>query len=81
MQGCGSVRKKENVPVYKFLKEPLIRKFGEEWYKELEAVAEELKSNILSKLPISYVCQIPDTARCIVLWPLRILVPSMLPDE
>jgi len=35
--------KKENVPVYKFLKEPLIRKFGEEWYKELEAVAEELK--------------------------------------
>jgi len=24
------------VPVYKFLKEPLIRKYGEEWYKELE---------------------------------------------
>ena len=35
--------KKENVPVYKFLKEPLIRKFGEECYNELEAVAEELK--------------------------------------
>ena len=35
--------KKENLPVYQFLKEPLIRKFGEEWYKELEAVAEELK--------------------------------------
>ena len=43
MQGCGLLGKKENVPVYKFLKEPLIRKFGEEWYKELEAVAEELK--------------------------------------
>ena len=35
--------KKENLPVYQFLKESLIRKFGEEWYKELEAVAEELK--------------------------------------
>ena len=35
--------KKEDVPVYKFLKEPLIRKFGEEWYRELEVTAEELK--------------------------------------
>ncbi|WP_321425133.1 DUF3109 family protein [uncultured Bacteroides sp.] len=34
---------KEDVPVYKFLKEPLIRKFGEEWYTELEIAAEELK--------------------------------------
>ena len=24
------------VPVYEFLKEPLIRKFGEKWYKKLE---------------------------------------------
>ena len=32
--------KREKVPVYKFLKEPLIRKFGEEWYAELEAAAE-----------------------------------------
>lgn len=34
---------KENLPVYKFLKEPLIRKFGEEWYQELEIAVEELK--------------------------------------
>ncbi len=34
---------KENVPVYKFLKEPLIRKFGEDWYQELLIAAEELK--------------------------------------
>jgi len=34
---------KENIPVYKFLKEPLIRKFGEDWYAELELVAEEMK--------------------------------------
>ena len=25
-----------NVPVYKFLKDPLIRKYGEDWYNELE---------------------------------------------
>ena len=35
--------RKENLPVYKFLKEPLIRKFGEEWYRELELAAEELE--------------------------------------
>jgi hypothetical protein len=29
------------VPVYKFLKEPLIRKFGQEWYAELEEIAKE----------------------------------------
>lgn len=39
---------KENVPVYKFLKEPLVRKFGEVWYKELENSVEELqKQNLL----------------------------------
>lgn len=27
-----------NVPVFKFLKEPLIRKYGPEWYEELDAV-------------------------------------------
>ena len=35
---------KEDVPVYKFLKEPLIRKFGEDWYTELEIAAEEMKN-------------------------------------
>lgn len=34
---------KEKLPVYKFLKEPLIRKFGEEWYQELEIAVEELE--------------------------------------
>ncbi len=29
------------VPLYKFLKEPLIRKFGNEWYKEIEIIAVE----------------------------------------
>jgi len=31
------------VPVYKFVKEALIRKFGENWYEELEKVAKTLK--------------------------------------
>ncbi len=30
---CGE---KLDVPVYKFLKDPLIRKYGKEWFKELE---------------------------------------------
>lgn len=34
---------KENMPVYRFLKEPLIRKFGMGWYAELETAVEELK--------------------------------------
>ncbi len=29
------------VPIYKFVKEALIRKFGEKWYRELEQVADE----------------------------------------
>ncbi|MGB0897027.1 MAG: DUF3109 family protein [Flavobacteriaceae bacterium] len=28
------------VPTYKFLKDPLIRKFGKEWYDELQIIAE-----------------------------------------
>ena len=31
------------LPVYQFLKEPLIRRFGEAWYQELCDVASELK--------------------------------------
>ena len=34
-----------NVPVYKFLKEPLIRAFGQEFFEELEVVNEEIKNN------------------------------------
>jgi hypothetical protein len=35
---CRSAEKlgrKENLPLYRFLREPLIRKFGEEWYGEV----------------------------------------------
>ena len=35
--------KELGVPVYVFLKESLIRKFGQEWYNELDKIAHELK--------------------------------------
>lgn len=40
-----SLGKELGVPVYKFVKEALIRKFGADWYTELESVAENLKNN------------------------------------
>lgn len=43
---CNCARKlgnKSEVPVYKFLKEPLIRKFGHEWFDQLEMANVELK--------------------------------------
>jgi hypothetical protein len=44
---CNCARKlggKLKVPVYRFLKEPLIRKFGAEWFEQLEIADEELKN-------------------------------------
>ena len=35
-----------NLPVYKFLKGPLIRRFGEEWYAELCEAAEDIEQMI-----------------------------------
>ena len=35
-----SLGKELQVPIYKFVKQALIRKFGEDWYTELEKVAE-----------------------------------------
>jgi len=35
--------KELRVPVYKFVKEALIRKFGEDWYMELEKAAKKIK--------------------------------------
>lgn len=43
---CSCARKlggKLKVPVYKFLKEPLIRKFGKDWFEQLEIADRELK--------------------------------------
>ena len=38
-RACGASVK---LPLYKFLKEPLVKKYGEEWYKEVEIAAEYL---------------------------------------
>ena len=40
--------KELDLPIYKFLKEPLVRRFGNEWYEMLEAAAEELSASRLS---------------------------------
>jgi hypothetical protein len=45
---CGSARElgaKLNIPVYRFLKDPLIRKYGKKWYKKLEIAADEILKN------------------------------------
>ena len=39
-----SLGKKLKVPVYKFLKEPLVRKFGENFYEALDKTAEFMKT-------------------------------------
>jgi hypothetical protein len=44
-QAARTLGKKNNLKVYQFLKEPLIRKFGEEWYKQLENVDREMQRN------------------------------------
>jgi hypothetical protein len=35
----------EKLPLYKFLKEPLTRKYGEEWYKDVENTAKHLEED------------------------------------
>ena len=45
---CSCARKlggKLGVPVYQFLKEPLIRRFGPEWFEQLEIADKEFKKN------------------------------------
>jgi hypothetical protein len=40
-QAAIALGKKQELKIYQFLKEPLIRKFGEEWYKQLSIAADE----------------------------------------
>lgn len=39
--------KELNLPLYQFLKQPLIRRFGEQWYEELEKTAQQFKIDII----------------------------------
>ena len=36
--------RREGIYIYQFLKEPLIKRFGEEWYAELASLAEEVQA-------------------------------------
>jgi hypothetical protein len=45
-QSAVRLGRKEGVPLYRFLKEPLVRKFGEEWYEEVCEAAKMLKENL-----------------------------------
>ncbi|MBR3618499.1 MAG: DUF3109 family protein, partial [Bacteroidaceae bacterium] len=42
-QPARELGKKLQMPVYQFLKEPLIRRFGQAWWDECDLVANELK--------------------------------------
>jgi hypothetical protein len=44
---CGM---KSRIPLYRFLKEPLIRKYGETWYTELESIAGD--KNFMQKIKL-----------------------------
>ena len=47
---CARLKgKKLHLPLYQFLKEPLIRRFGKEWYDELELTATEWKKQCAQK--------------------------------
>lgn len=35
--------RKERTSLYRYLKEPLVTKFGEEWYNELELTVNEMR--------------------------------------
>lgn len=39
--------RKEHTPIYKYQKEPLIRRFGTQWYEELELTVQEMKNQKL----------------------------------
>ena len=45
---CDAIEKGKalDLPLYQFLKEPLIHRFGEAWYAELLDIVEELKSQV-----------------------------------
>jgi hypothetical protein len=50
-RGALKLGEKTGVPLYVFLKEPLIRKYGGEWYEQLRMAAEALKGGRLDALP------------------------------
>lgn len=48
-QCARTLGRRLGVPVYRFLKEPLVRRFGEEWYRQMEIAERELKQHETGK--------------------------------
>ncbi|MCL2597459.1 MAG: DUF3109 family protein [Paludibacter sp.] len=44
-QCARNLGKQKQIAVYQFLREPLIRRFGEKWFEELQIAAQEYKLN------------------------------------
>jgi hypothetical protein len=44
-QPARELGRKEGVPVYRFLKDPIIRKYGEAFYEQMEEIEQELKAS------------------------------------
>jgi hypothetical protein len=49
-QGGRDKGRKEDLRVYRFLKEPLLRAFGTDWYSELEIIRRELPASGLAEI-------------------------------
>lgn len=49
---CACIKgEKERIPLYRFLKQALIRKYGEEWYEQLEYAAREIEAGHIEITP------------------------------
>lgn len=47
---CACERgKKQGIPVYEFLREPLVRRFGADWYEQLRLTAREYRRHLAEK--------------------------------
>ncbi len=49
---CARLKgEQENVPLYRFLKDSLIARYGEEWYEQLEYAAQEIEAGRIEMPP------------------------------
>lgn len=49
---CARLKgEQEGMPIYRFLKEPLIERYGEEWYSQLEYAANEIEAGRIEITP------------------------------
>lgn len=52
---CARLKgEREGVPLYRFLKEALLDRYGEEWYRQLEYAAREIESGRIEMTPETF---------------------------